>query len=232
LDDTCVFCVRCFHATNHEGHNVTFSITTNAGGCCDCGDPEAWKGPIKCAYHTSDPSTSGLHEFEKKQYESLLPRDLLDSVQNTISTVLDFMLETFSASPETMKVPTDAESARNDARQSAKCIRKSLDERHEEETLFALVLWNDEQHSFNEVIAHVSEAIKCSELEAKKIAERVDSYVCRIIKSEQCYMYLYANVSNIYNIYHIYHIYHRAEKLLQFRMIFLYYLTRPRRFQV
>ncbi|CAG8576647.1 181_t:CDS:2 [Paraglomus brasilianum] len=181
LDDTCVFCVRCFHATNHEGHNVTFSITASSGGCCDCGDPEAWKVPINCAYHTSDPSTSELHEFEKKQYESLLPQDLLDSVQSTISTVLDFMLETFYASPDSMKVPEDAESAKKEARQAAKCIKKGLHEGHEEETLFAVVLWNDEQHSFNEVIAHVEDAIKCTELDAKKIAEKVDSYGREIV---------------------------------------------------
>jgi len=108
------------------------------------------------------------------------------------------MLETFSASPDSMKVPEDAESAKKEARQAAKCIKKGLDEGHEEETLFAVVLWNDEQHSFNEVIAHVEDAIKCTELDAKKIAEKVDSYVCRTIETQAVIISIsITNTSNI-----------------------------------
>jgi Putative zinc finger in N-recognin (UBR box) len=40
-DPTCVICDGCFRHSNHEGHEVFFHRTT-PGGCCDCGDIEAW----------------------------------------------------------------------------------------------------------------------------------------------------------------------------------------------
>lgn len=60
LDETCVFCSRCFHATDHEGHDTSFSIASGHGGCCDCGDPEAWKVPLYCKYHSLHPTTSAM----------------------------------------------------------------------------------------------------------------------------------------------------------------------------
>ena len=51
LDDTCVFCSGCFYASDHEGHDTSFAVAAGSGGCCDCGDPEAWKVPVHCQYH-------------------------------------------------------------------------------------------------------------------------------------------------------------------------------------
>ena len=42
---------------------------------------------------------------------------------------------------------------------------------------FVLVLWNDEQHSFNEVISQVDEALACGRISAKHVAETVDVHV-------------------------------------------------------
>ncbi len=67
-DDTCVQCAPCFNASNHEGHDIVFSVSSDSGGCCDCGDEEAWKQPLGCTYHEaprlslaqeSGPSSSG-----------------------------------------------------------------------------------------------------------------------------------------------------------------------------
>ncbi|CAB4385880.1 unnamed protein product [Rhizophagus irregularis] len=176
LDETCVFCSRCFHATNHEGHDVTFSVNSGSGssGCCDCGDPEAWKIPIHCAYHSPDASSPDSSEFEQIQYEEILPDDLLDSIHVTISTVLDFILDTLYASPEEMS-PLSEEEVREEAKRAANFIRDPINN-VDEEKLFAVVLWNDEHHSFHEVIEQLMDATSCSKAEAKAIAERVDSY--------------------------------------------------------
>ena len=40
-DETCVLCHECFSNSNHEGHDVAF-YHAQAGGCCDCGDADAW----------------------------------------------------------------------------------------------------------------------------------------------------------------------------------------------
>ena len=49
-DATCVICDSCFHASDHEGHEVYFH-RTSPGGCCDCGDAEAWKSEGCCPKH-------------------------------------------------------------------------------------------------------------------------------------------------------------------------------------
>lgn len=38
-DETCVLCHACFSQSDHENHDVSF-YHAQAGGCCDCGDPE------------------------------------------------------------------------------------------------------------------------------------------------------------------------------------------------
>ena len=49
-DSTCVICDNCFRDSDHKGHEVYFHRTT-PGGCCDCGDPEAWKSEGCCGKH-------------------------------------------------------------------------------------------------------------------------------------------------------------------------------------
>jgi hypothetical protein len=49
-DSTCVICDNCFRHSDHEGHEVYFHRTT-PGGCCDCGDAEAWKVEGCCTQH-------------------------------------------------------------------------------------------------------------------------------------------------------------------------------------
>lgn len=49
-DATCVLCESCFRESDHEGHEVFFHRTT-PGGCCDCGDVEAWAVEGMCWKH-------------------------------------------------------------------------------------------------------------------------------------------------------------------------------------
>ena len=49
-DPTCVICDDCFQHSNHDGHEVYFHRTT-PGGCCDCGDREAWQISGCCEQH-------------------------------------------------------------------------------------------------------------------------------------------------------------------------------------
>ena len=49
-DETCVICNECYQASNHEGHDVYFYHST-VGGCCDCGDCDAWKSTGFCDKH-------------------------------------------------------------------------------------------------------------------------------------------------------------------------------------
>ena len=49
-DETCVLCHQCYAASNHEGHDVAF-YHAQAGGCCDCGDKDAWDPKGFCPLH-------------------------------------------------------------------------------------------------------------------------------------------------------------------------------------
>lgn len=49
-DETCVLCHACYKGSNHEGHDVAF-YHAQAGGCCDCGDPDAWDPAGFCNKH-------------------------------------------------------------------------------------------------------------------------------------------------------------------------------------
>ncbi|CAG8557563.1 5250_t:CDS:2, partial [Racocetra fulgida] len=164
-------------ACDHEGHDITFSINSGSGGCCDCGDEEAWKRPIRCSYHTLGIS-SDFNNYETIQYEEQLPHDLINSIHETVSTVLDFMLDTLTTSPE-MSPPLNEDEVRRDALKAGYFIRDSINN-SEEEKLFAVVLWNDEHHSFDEVIARIVEATQRSQADAKRMAETVDSYIIEI----------------------------------------------------
>jgi hypothetical protein len=56
-DSTCVICDKCFRNSNHDGHEVYFHRTT-PGGCCDCGDAEAWKLEGCCDAHRPKADTN------------------------------------------------------------------------------------------------------------------------------------------------------------------------------
>ena len=57
LSDSSCMCVDCFDPALHEGHNYRLYRSTS-GGCCDCGDPMAWRAAGFCARHTGDESAA------------------------------------------------------------------------------------------------------------------------------------------------------------------------------
>jgi len=48
-DPTCIICKECYEKGNHKGHRVI--LQKNGSGCCDCGDPDAWKEEGFCSDH-------------------------------------------------------------------------------------------------------------------------------------------------------------------------------------
>jgi hypothetical protein len=65
-DETCVLCHECYIHSNHEGHDVSF-YHAQAGGCCDCGDEDAWDPKGFCHVHghtTTSSSSCGVGGLE------------------------------------------------------------------------------------------------------------------------------------------------------------------------
>ncbi|KAK0502977.1 hypothetical protein EDD18DRAFT_1276884 [Armillaria luteobubalina] len=189
LDDSCVLCPRCFHATNHTGHNVSFFIAQQSGGCCDCGDEEAWRAPIGCPYHpppiSSDDEMSGLSTpkvTSKSMQDSIptvknfpdrvfVPPDLRETMSKTVGYALDFILDTLDFSPDEPSVPANEADLR---------VQPSADPMSKDH--YCIVLWNDEKHSFDEVIKLLCDKTNCSHEEASEITQRIDEQGREIVE--------------------------------------------------
>ena len=155
LDDTCVLCSRCFDASDHTDHLVNVSISPGNSGCCDCGDPEAWRIPVHCTIHDAAMSnTAG----KRKQMPNL-PDELMESVRMTIGRAIDYMCDVISCSPEQLRLQKTEETIRQDERLSH-LASKWYEEAEDPDPEFALILWNDEKHTVDEVESQVARACK------------------------------------------------------------------------
>ncbi|KAF9914580.1 hypothetical protein BX616_007995 [Lobosporangium transversale] len=149
------------------GH--TFKMGEGGGGCCDCGDSEAWKVDLDCIYHSAKNIPPGENDPMDLEY----PPEVAASIRKTIATVLDFIIDTMTTSPENMNATrASKELIQRDAVEAGNIAGESTDL----ETMdFACILWNDEDHSFTDVINRVSETTNMSQAYARKIAETVDT---------------------------------------------------------
>lgn len=154
-DDTSCLCSRCFDASDHEGHNYSFSISPGNTGCCDCGDAEAWKLPVNCAIHTS------IGDETHTEHTSSLPQDLVDSIRLTIGRALDYFCDVMSCSPEQLRLAKSVETIQKDESTSRLSSEwYGVDNDIEVNPEFSLVLWNDEKHTVDEVTEQVKRACK------------------------------------------------------------------------
>lgn len=158
-DTTAALCSRCFVSSDHEGHQYTIGISAGNSGCCDCGDDEAWKRPVKCAIHTAGDDWATTDE-----HVSTLAADLQESIRVTISRVLDYFCDVISCSPENLRLPKTVESVTQDE------IRSRLSSEHyvsgdeiETNPEFCLIVWNDEKHTVREVQWQVARACRARE---------------------------------------------------------------------
>ncbi|TDH70669.1 hypothetical protein CCR75_002915 [Bremia lactucae] len=61
LSDSSCMCLACFDPEEHEGHDYRV-YQCSSGGCCDCGDPLAWKVKGFCKKHRVQPTKTSLNE--------------------------------------------------------------------------------------------------------------------------------------------------------------------------
>ncbi|KAI9658301.1 MAG: hypothetical protein M1821_002434 [Bathelium mastoideum] len=162
-DDTCVLCAKCFNASDHEGHTVFVTSSPGNSGCCDCGDPEAWIRPVFCNIHSIREGDRGTPTWKGKGREDKdLPENLKQSIRTTIARALDYLCDVFSCSPEQLRLPKTEDSIREDERLSRLNSKwyGFGDNEEEHEVEYALVLWNDEKHTVDDVRDQVARACK------------------------------------------------------------------------
>ncbi|KAK3329378.1 hypothetical protein B0H66DRAFT_21558 [Apodospora peruviana] len=170
-DDTCCLCSKCFDATDHTGHMVRIHISPGNSGCCDCGDPEAWKKPMFCTIHSMWESP---HDKGKAKAAAALPEDLLASIRMTIGRVFDYMCDVISCSPEQLRQTKTVESIEQDERMS----RLSSTYCGGDTTSpgeYAVLLWNDEKHTIDDVRDQVARACSTTLANGTAKAYEVDA---------------------------------------------------------
>lgn len=70
MDPTCVLCASCFNRSTHRHHKYKMS-TSGGGGCCDCGDQEAWKRDPYCEEHVMGVLQKGDSKIVTERMEKL-----------------------------------------------------------------------------------------------------------------------------------------------------------------
>ena len=164
VDSTCVLCVNCFKQSAHRFHKYKMGTSTG-GGCCDCGDTEAWKKEPFCKIHLAGTQT-------KESGTCKLPQDVIDRAKATFEAVLKYCYELLSLE-HTPGLPSDL-------------LVKDTDEN----PLFLLaiadtyctVLYNDELHTFDQVIGTLIRVIKCSQRDAIEFVTNIDREGRAVVK--------------------------------------------------
>uniref|UniRef100_A0AAA9RZR2 E3 ubiquitin-protein ligase n=1 Tax=Bos taurus TaxID=9913 RepID=A0AAA9RZR2_BOVIN len=149
VDPTCVLCMECFLGSIHRDHRYRMT-TSGGGGFCDCGDTEAWKEGPHCQKHE-------LNTYETEEEEDPLvhlSEDVIARTYNIFAIMFQYAVEILTWEKES-ELPPDLE-----------MIEKS-------DTYYCM-LFNDEVHTYEQVIYTLQKAVNCTQKEAIGFATTVD----------------------------------------------------------
>ncbi|KAL3656365.1 hypothetical protein V7S43_018739 [Phytophthora oleae] len=89
LSDSSCMCLACFDPEEHEGHDYRV-YRCSSGGCCDCGDPLAWKPEGFCKKHSAKKENSQREEMQDKM--KMDPEEN-EVVQMLVRRTMDFCVD-------------------------------------------------------------------------------------------------------------------------------------------
>ncbi|CAG2101484.1 unnamed protein product [Medioppia subpectinata] len=172
LDPTCVLCVDCFRNSTHKNHRYKMGTSNGGSGFCDCGDREAWKSNPFCDIHIQGVNSGDIESNDVLKRVPHEFSDLMDKTRLVFKAVLGYCFEILtwdqnSRLPEDL-VNKDDETAENEL-----------------EDTFVTMLFNDEIHTYEQVINTLSRAIDCLPKEAIEYATTIDREGRSIVKCSQ-----------------------------------------------
>ena len=128
-------------------------MTSGGGGYCDCGDPEAWKKYPNCELHT--PKTTQTNEEESSEnYINKLPQDLAQRATGLFTLLLDYIKEILTIeNSEELPSHLKPENPPDD---------------------YVTMLYNDEVHSYDQVVSTLKKVLAIDENKAFEYAAVVD----------------------------------------------------------
>ncbi|KAM7409154.1 hypothetical protein PAMA_002723 [Pampus argenteus] len=147
-DPTCVLCMQCFLGSVHKEHRYRMT-TSVGGGFCDCGDTEAWKKSPYCQKHTPTPNNRDTEQDPVAQ----LPADMVARSYNIFSIILKYAVDMLTWEQE--ELPAGLEPP-------------------ERGDTYYCMMFNDEVHTYEQVIYTLQKAVNCSQKEAVSFATAVD----------------------------------------------------------
>uniref|UniRef100_A0A8C5KN28 E3 ubiquitin-protein ligase n=1 Tax=Jaculus jaculus TaxID=51337 RepID=A0A8C5KN28_JACJA len=156
VDPTCVLCMECFLGSIHKDHRYRMT-TSGGGGFCDCGDTEAWKEGPFCQKH--ELNSAGMEVEEDPLVH--LSEDVIARAYNIFAIIFQYAVEILTWEKES-ELPADLE-----------MIEKS-------DTYYCM-LFNDEVHTYEQVIYTLQKAVNCTQKEAIGFATTVDRDVSNFI---------------------------------------------------
>lgn len=163
----------------HKLHKYKMA-TSGGGGYCDCGDKEAWKSDPFCDIHIRGSAKVGddLASLRRNHVSSLqsesdadysavdkLPKQLAARADIVMRTVLSYCFEVLTWELS-LRLPEDL-AYKND---------------EEDADDYATMLFNDEVHTYDQVIQTLSRAIECSQKDAIEFATTIDREGRSIVK--------------------------------------------------
>ncbi|XP_067844935.1 E3 ubiquitin-protein ligase UBR2 isoform X3 [Heptranchias perlo] len=148
VDPTCVLCMECFLASVHREHRYRMT-TSGGGGFCDCGDTEAWKQGPYCVKH--EPTPSGAMEEDPLAH---LSEDMIGRAYNIFAIAFKYAVDMLTWVEED-RLPSGLEPP-------------------EKEDTYYCMLFNDEVHTYEQVIYTLQKAVNCTQKEAVSFATTVD----------------------------------------------------------
>ncbi|XP_031694990.1 E3 ubiquitin-protein ligase UBR2-like [Anarrhichthys ocellatus] len=160
--------------------------TSEGGGFCDCGDAEAWKKGSYCQKHKPNNKDS------EEDPVSVLPADMVARSFSIFSILLKYAVDMLTWDQEDQ-------------------LPSGLEPPHREDTYYCM-LFNDEVHTYEQVIYTLQKAVNCSQKEAVRFATTVDRDVsthliysiCTPVAGRACYTWAFTAVPQLEHSYGYY----------------------------
>uniref|UniRef100_A0A182W515 E3 ubiquitin-protein ligase n=1 Tax=Anopheles minimus TaxID=112268 RepID=A0A182W515_9DIPT len=156
MDPTCVLCSTCFKKSVHRTHKYKMA-TSGGGGCCDCGDVEAWKKFPFCEEHASNSDDKA--QGEQQQQQVPLSDDKKARCEIVFRAVLEYCMQTLQMHGI-----------------------GNLPEWEDNEYTHCTILYNDETHTFEQVIQTLTSIVKCEHKTAIEYVTSIDREGRAVVK--------------------------------------------------
>lgn len=154
VDKTCVLCVDCFKNSVHRFHKYRMG-SSGGGGCCDCGDPEAWKRDPYCSNHP---------EPAEGQSQLDVSPDMIERSRFVFEVVAWHVYNLLTTEHiSDVRLGDDTESFFD------------VDN-------YCTILYNDEVHTFEQVITTLTRVMQCTQRVAIDYVTNIDREGRSIVK--------------------------------------------------